>query len=141
MKLVLWVVIIILLSVTIYDKYRLRRITKDIKFISDEFNKFNEDEMCKTLLLPTDKLELRRLLVGINDLINFNRREKTLRINKETTINNMLSNVSHDLKTPLTVIMGYIEILIKDFTISEVERNEILNKINTRSKEDRKSVV
>lgn len=135
MKLVLWVVIIILLSVIIYDKYRLRRITKDIKFISDELNKFNEDEMCKTLLLPTDKLELRKLLVGINDLINFNRREKTLRINKETTINNMLSNVSHDLKTPLTVIMGYIEILIKDSTISEDERNEILNKINTRSKE------
>ena len=49
MKLVLWVVIIILLSVIIYDKYRLRRITKDIKFISDELNKFNEDEMCKTL--------------------------------------------------------------------------------------------
>ena len=135
MNLVLWVVIIILLSITIYDKYRLRRITKDIKFISDELNKFNEEEMCKTLLLPTDKLELRKLLVGINDLINFNRREKTLRINKETTINNMLSNVSHDLKTPLTVIMGYIEILIKDSTISEVERNEILNKINTRSKE------
>lgn len=135
MKLVLWVVIIILISIIIYDKYRLRRITKDIKFISDELNKFNEEEMCKTLLLPTDKLELRKLLVGINDLINFNRREKTLRINKETTINNMLSNVSHDLKTPLTVIMGYIEILIKDSTISEVERNEILNKINTRSKE------
>ena len=108
MNLVLWVVIVILLSIIIYDKYRLRRITKDIKFISDELNKFNEEEMCKTLLLPTDKLELRRLLVGINDLINFNRREKTLRINKETTINNMLSNVSHDLKTPLTVIMGYI---------------------------------
>ena len=135
MNLVLWVVIVILLSIIIYDKYRLRRITKDIKFISDELNKFNEEEMCKTLLLPTDKLELRKLLVGINDLINFNRREKTLRINKETTINNMLSNVSHDLKTPLTVIMGYIEILIKDSTISEVERNEILNKINTRSKE------
>ena len=132
MNLVLWVVIIILLFIITYDKYRLRRITKDIKFISDELNKFNEEEMCKTLLLPTDKLELRKLLVGINDLINFNRSEKTLRINKETTINNMISNV---LKTPLTVIMGYIEILIKDSTISEVERNEILNKINTRSKE------
>ena len=41
MNLVLWVVIIILLSIIIYDKYRLRRITKDIKFISDELNKFN----------------------------------------------------------------------------------------------------
>ena len=38
----------------------------------------------------------------------------------------MLSNISHDLKTPLTVILGYTEMLNQDKTISEEERQRLL---------------
>lgn len=41
----------------------------------------------------------------------------------------MLSNVSHDLKTPLTVIMGYAEVLDKNSDLSEVERRRMLGKV------------
>ena len=47
----------------------------------------------------------------------------------------MLSNASHDLKTPLTVITGYIETLIQDNHIPYDERLVLLNRVHDKSKE------
>lgn len=135
MEYILILVIIILLVVIAYDKYKIRRISKDINIISNELRSFTEEEYCKTLLLATDNIQLRELLVQINALINYNRKEKTLRVYNENSISRMLSNVSHDLKTPLTIIVGYIEILIEDNSLSNKEREDLLLKVNARSKE------
>ena len=135
MEFILCTVILILLVMVVYEKYKMRLISKDIALISKEIKCFTDEEYCKTLLLPTENKELRELLIEINTLINFNRKEKSLRIYNENSISKMLSNVSHDLKTPLTIILGYIEIIINDNTISEGERKVVLDKINIRAKE------
>jgi signal transduction histidine kinase len=57
-------------------------------------------------------------------------------VEEETKSQNMktelISNVSHDLKTPLTCIKNYIE-LLQSPTISETERNEYIKNINLYS--------
>ena len=47
----------------------------------------------------------------------------------------MLSNISHDLKTPLTVILGYIEMLYIEEMINEGERKELLEKVHGKTNE------
>jgi signal transduction histidine kinase len=47
----------------------------------------------------------------------------------------MLSNASHDLKTPLTVITGYVEALMQDDMIPMDERIKLLERVHDKSKE------
>lgn len=64
------------------------------------------------------------------DLINTN---KKLLSNEEAR-KNVMSNVSHDLRTPITAIRGYAELLIKgSSTLSDEQKNNYLNNILKRS--------
>lgn len=45
----------------------------------------------------------------------------------------LLSNISHDIRTPLTSIIGYIDALKDDVTASEVEKQEYLEILYKKS--------
>jgi signal transduction histidine kinase len=51
------------------------------------------------------------------------------------TMKKMLSNISHDLKTPLTVVLGYIEAIKLDRNISNEERDVLLSKVDNKTHE------
>jgi signal transduction histidine kinase len=44
----------------------------------------------------------------------------------------MISNISHDLRTPLTALLGYIEVLQKDDTLSSEEREKYLQIVHSK---------
>ena len=46
----------------------------------------------------------------------------------------LILDISHDLKNPLSSILGYSETLLQDPNISEDERNDYLNIINQNSR-------
>lgn len=66
------------------------------------------------LLVVTSDPELRPILIEINRLLSENQKVTAQYNRTEQSIRRMLSNISHDLKTPLTVILGYIETLSLD---------------------------
>lgn len=45
---------------------------------------------------------------------------------------NMLSNISHDLKTPLTVVLGYIETIQQDEHLLTGERERMMKMIHQK---------
>lgn len=66
------------------------------------------------------------------DLVNTN---KKLLSNEEAR-KNVMSNVSHDLRTPITAIRGYAELLLKGGSaMSEDQKNSYLNNILKRSQQ------
>lgn len=126
-------IIILLILIGYIVKYK--TLKRDISITNKELEEFIKEENFKTLLITTEERNLRALLININKLINVNRQEASLRKENNETINKMLSNVSHDLKTPLTIILGYIEILNRDENLSIEERKEFLSKIYVKGKE------
>lgn len=122
-------VILILLSFSVYEYLSRKGLKRDILTINEKLEILLKEEDYKTLLINCNDKETQKLLLTINKLISEKRLEKTLREERDQKIKEMLSNVSHDLKTPLTVMLGYGEMITLDKEISEEEKNEILKEL------------
>ena len=83
----------------------------------------------------TDDRELKEILRAVNDLISQNRQIIANYNKTEESIRKMLSNISHDLKTPLTVILGYAEMLAMEEKINDEERKELNEKVYVKTNE------
>ena len=73
--------------------------------------------------------------MAINQLLDAKQKTNAHHAKVEISMRKMLSNISHDLKTPLTVILGYTEMLNKDKTINEEEQQILLEKVHTKTLE------
>lgn len=66
------------------------------------------------------------LTIKINALIE--KLQKVFEKNRvnEDSVKKMISNVSHDLRTPLTSMLGYMELVLDDNTLSEEEKRNYI---------------
>ncbi|WP_416826070.1 ATP-binding protein [Ectobacillus polymachus] len=135
MVLFLTVIIFILIGV-IYFQYRTgKNRSANVRYTYEKLQDIVEKQTSENLLVVTDDKELKLLLVAINCLLDEKKKTIAKHSKLEISMRKMLSNISHDLKTPLTVILGYVEILNVDETISEEERKVLLEKIHMKTLE------
>ncbi|WP_419958545.1 sensor histidine kinase [Psychrobacillus psychrotolerans] len=131
--------ILILLAISIFfNIYFLRSRSKkknDIIYMEKKLQKITSDKTDEKLMLYTSDKQIQSLLIQINSLLEHNQKTVADFHGVERSMRKMLSNVSHDLKTPLTVILGYIEIILNDKTISPVKMNSLLQTINLKTVE------
>ncbi|GGB54419.1 sensor histidine kinase [Virgibacillus dakarensis] len=109
-----------------------RAIRNDLAYINRKMVEFTDDTKPLTqesLLVVTNEPELRELLRVVNAIVDRARQSASDYVRMEREMRRMLSNVSHDLKTPLTVIMGYAEVLDRNFDLSEDERRRMLSQV------------
>lgn len=78
----------------------------------------------------TDEPALMELAGEINRLLVDRQRIKAEFKRGELSSKKMLANISHDIKTPLTVILGYLEIM----WLADAD-NEMLKKVETKAKQ------
>lgn len=83
---------------------KLREISKKLKEIIDT----HSDEQ---IMIFTGNKELMELVAQINALLENHMKVKADYRRAEIASRKMLSNISHDIKTPMTVILGYLEIM------------------------------
>ena len=105
----------------------IKKSVKDFKYISE-----NEDSNRKLKLNHPDK-NFEKLLFEINRYLENTQANKLKYIKREEEIRKEIENISHDLRTPLTSIRGYLE-LINDETISEKEKKDYISIVQKRSK-------
>lgn len=128
--------IIFLLIGIIYLQYRKgKNRSANLRYTYEKLQMILEKQTSENLLVVTDDNELKSLLVAINYLLDEKKKTIAKHSKLEISMRKMLSNISHDLKTPLTVILGYIEILNVDKTISEDDRKVLLEKVHTKTLE------
>lgn len=85
--------------------------SRQLNKITGELAGFLENGSSDTLLALSDEMEIQELLVQINELLDHQNALEMERKNQEDSNRKMLANISHDLKTPLTVILGYSEMI------------------------------
>lgn len=99
----------------------LRNIVRQLKYIVIE--ETNAE------LVSTSKISLvRQLLDQNNRLIRKNKHHYQEQRQKEKQLHQLLSNLTHDLKTPLTVSSGYTQLLLKEPALAE--KQEMIQKID-----------
>lgn len=133
--LLLLIIIFILICIILFKVKVEKDKNENLKYIQNKLNKIIKENTCEKLLVNTDDKQLRKILVEINSLLDFSQKILADYRKKEISISKMLSNISHDLKTPLTVILGYIETIKLDKDISKAEREILLSKVHSKTLE------
>ncbi|PLT48706.1 sensor histidine kinase [Bacillus amyloliquefaciens] len=107
----------------------------EIKYIRNKLRKVVNEETGERLLLNTEDKYIKSLLIQINRLLDHNQKIKGNCNSIELSMRKMLSNISHDLKTPLTVILGYIEMIHNDKSLTSEKVMSLLKTVNLKTVE------
>ncbi|MEK3902438.1 MULTISPECIES: sensor histidine kinase [unclassified Paenibacillus] len=75
--------------------------------------------------LPLPGKEIEQLVVGINRLLDQRQKERVIHRSREHAVKEEITNLSHDLRTPLTSMQGYAS-LLKDPLVPEAERQQYM---------------
>lgn len=121
---VLLIIITLLIFIIISMKKKLRNIGEDIKESRKEYVNIRTDTVDK---------DIEFVVSQINSIYDENQQIKIKSKTQEEELKRSISNISHDLRTPLTSIVGYLQ-LIKDESISNEEKLEYIEIIQRRTK-------
>lgn len=106
--------------------------TKEINRLTSELKKLNREGKIEKLRLSLPNKNIENLIVEINTLIDDKRKMENIYKGKDMELREAIANMSHDLRTPLTSIMGYVY-LLNDDKLGKEERKEYLKIIEKRS--------
>lgn len=113
-------VIVMLVSVILYQRIVYTRgIQAKFKEISRKLSDILDNDSNEQIMVFTDNKALMELGGQINRLLLDRQKIKSGFIRQEISSKKMLSNISHDIKTPLTVILGHLEIMRLNQTDNE----------------------
>ena len=117
-------IIIFLITIIIGYKREFRRINKQITE--------NVDEYANIKTKSVDK-DIENLVESINLIFDSRQKIVAEKNKNEEKIRQSISNMSHDLRTPLTSIMGYLQ-MIKSEKSSETDKKEYMDIVEKRTK-------
>lgn len=129
------IVIALLLLVLVLQVMHSRQHARQLKYIHTKLESIVERGSHERLLLMSSSPELQILLTDLNRLLDVNHKGAVERARLEKSMRSMLANISHDLKTPLTVVLGYIETLLHDTDTPAEEQERILRTIHAKAGE------
>ncbi|MCY8486208.1 HAMP domain-containing histidine kinase [Bacillus atrophaeus] len=127
---------VIILAVVNMAQYQMKRSRdRSLEYITKKLYSLTEQHSAGQILLLTDDRKLQALLVQINQLLDDNQKITARFTRTEHSMKRMLTNMSHDLKTPLTVVLGYIEAIQNDSDLADAERKALLEKLHQKTYE------
>lgn len=108
----------------------LKQIQKDLDVIQQDLSK---NQM---IHLPIPNNRLRKLLITINYFLDELHKERARYAKQEKDFQKQIENISHDLRTPLTAILGYVRLYKKSqssYISQNAELSDTLDVIERKS--------
>ena len=116
----------ILVCVIAYQQFAFRTGTQaKLDGISQKLEEILDTDSDEKVMVFTDNPSLISLATQINRLLVDRQKVRADYRRSELASKRMLSNISHDIKTPMTVILGYLEIM----RVNGDPRQEMLGKV------------
>lgn len=104
--------VIFLICVILYQQFAFRSgIQAKLQKISGKLKEISDTDSDERIMVFTGNKELMELAAQINRLLENHLKTKADYRRTEIASKKMLSNISHDIKTPMTVILGYLEMM------------------------------
>ena len=124
--------IVLLLGIILYQHVAFRvGMRARLREISGKLKEINDTGSDEKIFAFTDVPELMELMAQMNRLLEKRVKTEAERRRFEMASKKMLSNISHDIKTPMTVILGYLEIL----RMNGGDSDEMLAKTERKAKD------
>ena len=120
---ILGFIVIIFLILKIYF------MKKSIKEISNLLSDIMKNDTNNLITISSNDKDIKKLAIKINEELKVLRKEKLQYESGNQELKKSLTNISHDLRTPLTAITGYVELLKKE------RKNEYIEIIERKTKE------
>lgn len=126
----MWIYIISMISlciVLLFIAIKLYLIKKSIKEIRVSINKIIKTDTNQLLTISSSDKEMKKLANDLNKELQDLRKEKLQYQNGNQELKRIITNISHDMRTPLTAISGYID-LMKENKEKQKEYMKIIEK-------------
>lgn len=133
MNVLLYVVLFIFVILLIFLIIKLILIKKSIKEIKDNLKEILESDTNGLISVSSNDKDVRNLAEDLNIELKKLRNKEIEYENGNQELKQSITNISHDLRTPLTAIQGYLD-LLKEENLSN-KQNEYVNVIDSKSKE------
>lgn len=111
MSIWLYTLIIILFLILIFTIIKIHLMKKDIRQIGESVNRILKSDTNTLLTISSSDKELKKLGSTLNKEL---RKLRTLKLEYENgnqEFRNLITNISHDMRTPLTAIKGYMDLI------------------------------
>lgn len=117
---ILFIVCIIIFSIIMFIK--LISYKKQVRDITVQIKEFKDRKTNKKINTQITDKSIEELSFEINEYLELYKRNEQEKVTFENTLKQGIANMSHDLRTPLTSIIGYLKLLEKD----EIDKEEAL---------------
>lgn len=127
------VLCIVLLLVVVALVFSFATLEKNLREAKKQLDRMKENESKARINLSSPNRAAEELFAAINQVLDL--RESSLAgfHRQERSLREQISNVSHDLRTPLTSILGYLQ-LLEEPSLDEEERRQYLHVIGARAR-------
>lgn len=105
---------------------------KEVRNISNQLNEYNDFKTRKKIDVNLINKEIESLGESINRHIEISNELKLNEIKSKEELKEMIANISHDLRTPLTSILGYVQMLKK--RCNDDKNMEYLDRVENKAK-------
>lgn len=125
MTVILWMLVLVF---AVYFAIRFYLLKKALKETSKQLQMIQKDlKKNQVLHLPLPDHDLENLMSSINCVLDAVREERKDYAKRESEFQSEIEAISHDLRTPLTVILGYLGFLQKQRLSLTTDQREMLD--------------
>lgn len=139
MKIILAILCVCLLIVLLIVLYKLWSVKRNIQHFSEELEKLKNTDYAQPVKVTDFDKDIVELAVKVNEHTDIQRVLAVKHKCGKEQLNNVISGISHDFRTPLTASLGYLQMIEKSGELSEknaeylnivIQKNEYLKELS-----------